>query len=89
MSLFQSDLLQFPCQFPIKIMGANHPEFEKVALSIILKHVPTLAEDAIQTRVSKNERFLALTVTITATSKVQLDAIYQELTEHPLVEIVL
>ncbi|GAB4393814.1 MAG: YbeD family protein [Gammaproteobacteria bacterium] len=86
----EDTLLEFPCIFPIKIMGHHHDTFEEMALNIIIKHLKSeLNENAIQTRPSKNGKYLALTVTIEAHSKQQLDTIYQELTacEHVLMAL--
>ena len=81
--------IQFPTEFPIKIMGKKNDEFETAALSIIRTHVPELEQTAITQRVSKNGNYIALTVTITAQSKIQLDAIYQALSdcEHVLMAL--
>ena len=78
----QATLLQFPCEFVIKIFGLRDDQFEMEALSIIRKHVADLRENAIQSRPSKDGKYLALTVTITADSKEQLDLIYQELSAN-------
>lgn len=78
-------LLEFPCQFPIKIMGLATEEFETEVIQIIHRHVPDLSENAVKRRDSAANKYLALTVTINATSKSQLDAIYQELSDHQLV----
>ncbi|MBF0470098.1 MAG: DUF493 domain-containing protein [Gammaproteobacteria bacterium] len=79
----QSDeetLFEFPCQFPIKAMGAKaEGDFEQLITSIIEKHVPNLKSESVKTRESKNGNYAAVTVTITATSKQQLDNIYLEL----------
>lgn len=76
-------LLQFPCQFPIKVMGKSNLEFDLLVIDIIRRHVPELNERTVSTRPSKDGNYLAVTVTIQAQSKRQLDAIYQDLTGHP------
>lgn len=81
----QDTLLEFPCQFPIKIMGHANQEFEFAVVAIVRRHVPDLSETAIKRRESSANKYAALTVTVNATSKAQLDAIYQELSAHPLV----
>lgn len=80
----EETLFEFPCQFPVKAMGKACDEFELAVLEILKRHVPDLAEDAINQRPSGKGNYLAITVTITATSKAQLDAIYMDLTacEH-------
>ena len=80
----EETLLEFPCQFPIKVMGKASDEFELAVLEIFKRHVPDLAEDAIKQRPSGKGNYLSITVTINATSKAQLDAIYMDLSacEH-------
>ena len=73
-------LFDFPCRFPIKAMGKNVPHFESLVVGVVRKHCPTMGEGAVKTRDSKGGKFLSITVTIEATSRAQLDAIYQELT---------
>ena len=73
-------LFEFPCEFPIKIMGKASDQFEFEVAQIIRKHVPDLGEAAIKRRESAKSNYAALTVTITATSREQLDAIYMDLT---------
>ena len=69
-------LLKFPCQFPIKIVGMAGDAFETAVYEVLQSHVPNLAESAISTRQSKDGKYLAITVTILATSQEQLDNIY-------------
>ena len=82
-------LLRFPCEFPIKAMGLACDELEIAVIEIINRHVENLAEDALRMRPSKNGKFMAITITITAHSKDQLDAIYMELTACDHVSIAL
>ena len=74
--------LEFPCEFPIKMMGRESAEFRATARAIVEKHVGTVADEAVQASLSRNGRFVSVTVTITATSKQQLDDIYQDVTDH-------
>ena len=85
----ETTLLEFPCQFPIKAMGKANVEFDLLVIEIVRQHVESLDKNAVKTRPSKNGTFLAVTVTIEATSKPQIDAIYQQLNDHPLVLMVL
>ena len=82
-------LLEFPCQFPIKVMGRAHDDFESLVATLVRQHAPDLGEAAIRSRPSKEGKFIAVTVTVTATSREQLDAIYTELTacEHVLMAL--
>ena len=75
-------LLKFPCRFPIKAMGRAEDDFDALVVEIVRRHVPDLKESAVKTRSSRGGRYLSVTVTIEATSKAQLDAIYQALTDN-------
>lgn len=75
--------LQFPCSFVIKIVGAATDQFEQEVLTIVKKHVSNLSENALQNRFSKDKKYLALTITITADSQEHLDALYRELSANP------
>lgn len=75
----QETLLEFPCDFPIKAMGVADNDFESLVVSLVRKHVPDLGEAAVKSRDSKSGKYLSVTVTVTATSKEQLDNIYLEL----------
>lgn len=76
-------LFEFPCQFPIKVMGKVDVEFDLLVLDIIRRHVDKIEPAAMVSRPSKAGNYLAVTVTIEATSKQQLDAIYRDLSAHP------
>jgi uncharacterized protein len=78
-------LLEFPCQFAIKAMGKNNLEFDLLVIDIVRRHVPDFHEQSVSSRASKDANYLAVTVTIQASSKQQLDAIYQDLSGHPQV----
>ena len=73
-------LLTFPCEFPLKVTGLHSDEFRSVALGIVHKHVAESDLLSIEERPSKNGKYLGLTYNIRATSKVQLDELYIELT---------
>ena len=79
------DLFQFPCEFPIKVMGRDSESFRSLTLAIIQRHAGPLAAESITERLSRKGRFLALTYTIRAESHAQLDRIYQELTDSGVV----
>ena len=79
----EETLLEFPCQFPIKAMGKAHVELDLLVVEIVRRHAPDLKEGAVTTRPSKDGNYMAVTVIVEATSKQQLDAIYQDLTDHP------
>ena len=76
-------LLEFPCEFPIKVFGKAGSELKSTVLEIVRRHAPEASEENISTRQSQGGKYDALTITITAQSKPQLDAIYQDLTVSP------
>ncbi|MGI9248577.1 MAG: YbeD family protein [Woeseiaceae bacterium] len=75
-------VLAFPCDFPIKLMGRDTPEFRATARGLVENHAGAIADSAMQAAVSRNGRFVSVTITITATSQQQLDDIYQDVTSH-------
>ena len=75
-------LLEFPCEFPIKMMGRDTPEFRATARALVEKHAGDVADEAVTAALSRNGRFVSVTLTITATSREQLDTIYREVTAH-------
>lgn len=75
-------LLEFPCDFPIKMMGRHTVEFEVTARSLVEKHAGPIEDEYIARSLSKNGRFVSVTITIIAQSKQQLDDIYQDATDH-------
>ncbi len=82
-------LLEFPCNFPIKAMGRDTSEFQSLIRELVEKHTGPLADDAVQSSLSKTGRFVSITVTVNATSQEQLDAIYQDITAHDAVLLAL
>ena len=82
-------LIEYPCDFPIKIMGANADGFTQDILEAVLRHAPDFDPAAMQTRASAKGNYLSLTCTFHARSQAQVDALYRDLTAHPLVKVVL
>lgn len=82
-------LLVFPCDFPLKIMGRQHDAFAETVVTVVRRHAPDFDAASVEMRASSGGNYLSLTCTITATSKAQLDALYRELSGHPLVKVVL
>lgn len=78
----EETLLEFPCEFPIKMMGRDRPEFHATVRELVEKHTGPLESTAYQSALSREGRFVSITVTVTAKSKAQLDAIYEDLTAH-------
>jgi uncharacterized protein len=82
-------LLTFPCEFPLKVMGRREDGFAQVVSEIVMRHADDFRPETIEMRSSKNARYLSLTVVINARSREQLDALYSELSKHPMVMMVL
>jgi hypothetical protein len=82
-------LLVFPCVFPIKVMGRREDGFAQTVVEIVQRHAADFHAGTMEMRSSKNARYLSLTVTINARSREQLDALYSELSKHPMVIMVL
>ena len=82
-------LLEFPCAFPLKIMGLADNALAQTVLEVILRHAPDFDGATMEMRASSTGKYVSLTCTINATSKPQLDALYRELSSHPLVKVVL
>ncbi len=78
----EESAIEFPCEFPIKMMGRDTPEFRATARALVEKHAGPVADDAVQAALSRNARFVSVTVTITAESQEQLDNIYRDVTSH-------
>ena len=85
----QPSLIEYPCDFPIKIMGKAQQDFTRIALAIVKYHAPDFDTATMAVKVSKKGTYLSITCTIRATSRVQLDALYQALSQHPMVAVVL
>jgi hypothetical protein len=85
----RTTLLEFPCAFPIKIMGARVDDFAQTVLGVVLRHAPDFDAATMQMRPSSKGNYLSITCTVNATSQAQLDALYVELSSHPLVKVVL
>ena len=81
--------LAYPTAFPIKIMGRREGGFTKTVIEIVLRHAPDFMPGTIETRPSREGKYISLTATVNATSREQLDALYQELCDHPSVVMVL
>ena len=84
-----ASLIEYPCEFPIKIFGLQQAGLAQAVLEVVTKHDPDFAAASIEMRASKNARYISLTCTVHATSREQLDALYQDLCDHPLVVMVL
>ena len=74
--------MTFPCSFPIKLMGRESTEFRKAVRDLVERHTGPLDDDAIESSLSRNGRFVSVTITVIAESREQLDNIYRDATAH-------
>jgi len=81
--------IEYPLDFPIKVMGRNHPGFLNTVTAIVLRHAPDFDPATVEMRPSRQNNYLSVTCTIRATSREQLDALYSELSGHPAVSMAL
>lgn len=81
--------IAYPVDFPIKVMGRKEPGFARTVVDIVRKHAPDFDESTVEMRPSKKDTYLSVTCTIIATSREQLDGLYQELNDQPAVVMVL
>ena len=89
MTTRQESLIDYPSLFPIKVMGAQVDGYVEAVLSVCRQFDPVLDESLVELRPSKAGTYLGVTVTITATSREQLDELYRTLSSHPMVKVVL
>lgn len=71
--------IEFPCAYPIKVMGRSSDAFESVVLAVFERHAPGFDQQAIAARISSKGTFTSITITITATGPAQLEALHQDL----------
>ena len=81
--------IEFPCDYPIKVLGRKVDEFRPVVLAVFERHAPGFDQETIVVRDSRKGNFVAMTITITATGREQLDALHQDLIDTGLVQMVL
>lgn len=82
-------LIEYPCDFPIKAMGLRVDGFAQAVIEVVLRHAPDFDPAGVEMRPSSKGNYLAVTCTFRAVSQVQVDALYRELTAHPMVKVVL
>ena len=85
----EPSLLAYPCDFPIKIMGRTQAGYAQAVIGIVQRHAPDFDPATLEMRPSREGRYLSLTCTVRATSREQLDNLYRELCDHPMVVMVL
>ena len=81
--------IEFPCDYPIKVLGRSSDEFHRVVLEVIERHAPGYERDRIEVRDSRKGNFVSVTIYITATGKPQLEALHQDLMATGLVQMVI
>ena len=84
-----SSLIEYPCEFPLKIMGPTRAGFAQAVLEVVRRHAPDFDGATMEMKTSKHGKYLSVTCTINAVSREQLDALYQELCDHPMVVLVI
>jgi len=82
-------LINYPCDFPIKIMGAMQDAFAQTMVEVVTLYDPEFHSGKMDMRPSAKGNYMSLTVTVRATSREQLDELYRALSSHPMVKIVL
>jgi putative lipoic acid-binding regulatory protein len=81
--------IRYPLDFPIKVMGRREPRLVQTVVDIVKRHAPDFDPATVEMRVSKKNNYLSVTCVVRATSRAQLDSLYQELCDHPAVVMVL
>ena len=82
-------LIDYPTEFPVKVMGLTQAGFAQAILALVKRHAPDFDESTVGMRPSRAGKYLSLTFVIRATSREQLDALYQDLSDHPMVNMAL
>ena len=88
-SIPPKSLIEFPCNFPIKVMGTNVSGFAETMTNIALQFDPQFNAETIEQRPSSGQKYLGLTLTVHVINQTQLDELYRTLSTHPLVRVVL
>jgi uncharacterized protein len=85
----EQSLIEYPSAFPIKVMGAHVEGFTAAVVAVARQFDPGFDAATVESRPSKGGNYLGLTITVTATSREQLDELYRTLSTHPMVKVVL
>ena len=80
---------EFPCNFPIKVMGFAEDDFDVLVVEIVTRHIGSICEGSVAIRPSRNSKYVSVTITFVAQDQAQLDALYSELSAHERVLMVL
>jgi len=89
MTVTEDSLIEYPCDFPIKVFGSAHPDFVNAITQVVQAHAPDFNSKDIESRSSSAAKYTSLTCTVHITSREQLDNLYRDLTSHPMVKMVL
>jgi len=89
MALETESLIEYPCDFPIKVLGRMQAGFAQTVLAIVQAHAPDFDGATMDMKTSKRGKYLSVTCVIRATSRQQLDGLYRALCDHPMVVMVL
>lgn len=85
----ERSLIEYPSAFPIKVMGSAVEGFEEAIVAVARRFDPGFDPGTVERRPSRGGNYLGITITVTATSRAQLDDLYRALSSHPLVKVVL
>jgi len=85
----QDNLLQFPCEFPVKVMGLRHERFVHNILEVVQRYVPDFPPEQVEMRPSSGGKYLSITCNIWAVSQDQVNLLYTALKAHPDVKVML
>ena len=85
----RDSLIEYPCDFPIKVIGLHQPDFLGAMVALAKSFDPGFDDSKVELRPSKGEKYLAITLNFRATSRAQLDGMYLALTSHPMVNMAL
>ena len=85
----QESFIEYPTDFPIKIMGRREPRLVHTIVEIVQRHASDFDATSVEMRASKKNNYLSVTCTVRATSREQLDALYRDLCDHPAIVMVL
>jgi putative lipoic acid-binding regulatory protein len=87
--MIEASLIDYPCDFPIKILGHTRAGFAQAVLEVVRRHAPDFDGAVMEMKTSKRGKYLSITCVIRADSREQLDGLYRELCDHPMVAMVL
>lgn len=85
----EESLIEYPSEFPIKVMGRAHPDFAQTMTEVVLQFDPVFDPATVEMRPSTSGNYMGLTFRVNATSREQLDSLYQALHAHTMVSVVL